>query len=46
MKISVWKHKFVLVVAQNVYDMEQVIVRYFDNHEMAADFIDKLVIEE
>lgn len=46
MKISVYKTKQVMVVAQHYYEQEKVIVRYFTSQEVAADFIEQLVNEE
>lgn len=45
-KVSVFKNKSVLVVAQNYYATEQVIVKYFTDKDKAANFIDNLIIEE
>jgi len=46
MKISVYKTKHVLLVAQNYYATEQIIVKHFKHHDDAANFIDNLIIEE
>ena len=46
MKISVYKVKDVLLVAQNYYETEQIIIKHFKNHDEAANFIDNLAIEE
>jgi hypothetical protein len=46
MKISVYKNKQVLLVAQNYYAIEQIIIKHFNHHDEAAQFIDKLAIEE
>ena len=46
MKISVYKTKHVLLIAQNYYATEQIIIKHFKNHDEAANFIDTLVIEE
>lgn len=46
MKISVFKTKHVLLVAQNYYATEHIIIRHFKNHDAAADFIETLIIEE
>lgn len=45
-KVSVFKNKSVLVVAQNYYATEQIIVKYFTDKDKAATFIDNLIIEE
>lgn len=46
MKISVYKAKNVLLVAQNYYATEQIIIKHFEHHDDAAKFIDNLAIEE
>lgn len=46
MKISVFKSKMVMVVAQHYFDKDQFHVRQFLNHTEAADFIDFLVSED
>jgi hypothetical protein len=46
LKISVYKHKTVLVVAQNYYDTEKIELRHFNNQEAAANFIDLLISNE
>ncbi len=46
MKISVFKTKDVLLVAQNYYATEQIIIKHFTHHDDAAKFIDNLAIEE
>jgi len=46
MKISVYKNKYVLLIAQNYYATEQIIIKHFNHHEEAAKFIDNLAIEE
>jgi hypothetical protein len=46
LKISVFKNRQILLVAQNCYDFERTIVRYFINQNHAADFIEQLVIED
>ena len=46
LKISVFKTKHVLLVAQNYYATEQIIIKHFKHHDEAANFIDNLIIEE
>ena len=46
LKISVYKTKQVLVVAQNYYATEQIIIRHFGDQDVAANFIDELVKED
>ena len=43
MKISVFKKKDVLLVAQHIFDTEKFIIKHFSNHDIAADFINMLV---
>lgn len=45
-KVSVFKNNSVLVVAQNYYATEQVIIKHFTDKDKAATFIDNLIIEE
>ena len=45
-KVSVYKTKVVLVVAQNYYATEQIIIKHFAHQNDAADFIENLVTEE
>jgi hypothetical protein len=45
-KISVWKTKTVLVVAQHEIDLHKIYVEYFQNQNDAADFIERLANEE
>ena len=35
-----------MVIAQNCYDLENLIIRYFNDQNSAADFIELLVIED
>jgi hypothetical protein len=35
-----------MVVAQNLYEADKFYIRYFIDQNMAADFIEQLVIEE
>lgn len=46
LKISVYKTKQVMVVAQNYFDPECLMIRFFVDQNMAADFIEQLVNEE
>ena len=46
MKISVYKTKQVLLVAQNYYATEQIIIKHFNHHDEAAQFIETLISEE
>ena len=44
LKVSVFRNKQIMVVAQHCFDMETVLVRFFIDQNMAADFIEQLVI--
>lgn len=46
LKISVYKTKQVMVVAQHCYDLEKLIIRFFLKQDDAADFIEQLIIED
>jgi hypothetical protein len=46
MKISVFKTKEVLVVAQHYYELERVIVKHFADQDVAANFLDELAKED
>lgn len=46
MKISVFKNKHVLLVAQNYFANDQIIIKQFNHHDTAAQFIETLVSEE
>jgi hypothetical protein len=46
MKISVFKHKTVLIIAQHYFESEKFELRYFSDQEEAANFIDFLVSNE
>jgi hypothetical protein len=46
LKVSVFKNKQIMVVAQHCFDMEQTVIRFFTNQHQAADFIEQLVLEE
>ena len=45
-KISVWKNKQVLVVAQHQYEIDKMYVECFPSEDSAADFIERLSSEE
>lgn len=45
-KISVWKNKQVMVIAQNSIDLYKIYVESFTNQDDAADFIERLASEE
>lgn len=46
MKISVYKQRDVLVIAQHYYELEKLIVKHFGNQEDAANFLDMLAKED
>ena len=46
LKISVFKNKQIMVVAQHCYEYERTIIRFFTDQNYAADFIEQLVIED
>ena len=46
LKISVYRNKQVMVVAQHCYDYERTLITFFTNQNIAADFIEQLVIED
>ena len=41
-KISVWKTKQVMVIAQNNYDLNKIYVECFSTQDAAANFIERL----
>jgi hypothetical protein len=45
-KISVWKNKQVMVIAQNIIDLYKIHAECFMNQDDAADFIERLASEE
>ena len=46
LKISVFKNRQIMVVAQHCYELERLLVRFFIDQNYAADFIEQLVIED
>jgi hypothetical protein len=46
LKISVYKNKQIMVVAQHCYDYERTLITFFTDQNNAADFIEQLVIED
>jgi hypothetical protein len=46
LKISVFKNRQIMVVAQHCYELERLIIKFFTDQNTAADFIEQLVIEE
>ncbi len=45
-KISVWKTKQVMVIAQHCFDINRIFVECFMTQDAAADFIERLACEE
>jgi hypothetical protein len=43
LKVSVYKNKQIMVIAQHYYDLDRTIVKYFRDQNNAADFIEELV---
>jgi hypothetical protein len=41
-KISVWKNKQVMVIAQNCIDLYRIHIECFSNQDDAADYIERL----
>jgi len=46
LKVSVFKKKQIMVLAQNLYEGDKFYIRFFIDQNMAAEFIEQLVIEE
>jgi hypothetical protein len=46
LKVSVYKNKQIMVIAHHCYELENLIIRSFNNQNAAADFIELLVIED
>lgn len=46
MKISVFKTKYVLVMAQHFYEQERIVIKQFIDKDAAADFLDNLAKED
>lgn len=45
-KISVWKTKQVMVIAQHCYDLHKIYAECFMSQNDAADFIERLASED
>jgi hypothetical protein len=45
-KVSVFKSKQIMVVSRHCFDMDRTKVNFFMDQNLAADFIEQLVIEE
>jgi len=46
LKVSVFKNRQIMIIANHCYEMERLIVQYFLDQNAAADFIEQLVIED
>lgn len=46
LKVSVFKNKQIMVVSRHCFDMDRTNVNFFMDQNLAADFIEQLVIEE
>lgn len=46
LKISVFKHMSVVIVANHVLDIDKFFVKHFDNLNDAADFIEFTIIKD
>lgn len=45
-KVSVYRDKFILLVAQHCFYHEQIITRYFTDFNEASNFIDYLIEQD
>jgi hypothetical protein len=45
LKVSVYKNKQILVFMQHVYDMDKIIMEYFQSQDDAANFIEHMIEE-
>jgi hypothetical protein len=46
LKISVYRDKYILLVAQHCFYQEQVVTRFFRDFNEASDFIDYLIEQD
>ena len=46
LKVSVFKNKQIMVIAQHCYDLDKTVIKYFLDQNNAADFIEDLVLLE
>jgi len=46
LKVSVFNDKFVMVVAQHVYDADKVLIRQFANYVEASEWVEWLIAQE
>ena len=45
LKVSVYKNKQILVFMQHVYDVDNIIMQYFQSQDEAANFIEHMIEE-
>jgi hypothetical protein len=46
LKVSVYKSKQIMVVAQHCYDFDKTIIKWFLDQNNAAEFIEELVLSD
>ena len=46
LKVSVFKHTQILVIAHSLYEPDHLVMKTFLDQNAAADFIEQLVIED
>lgn len=46
LKVSVYKNNQIMVIAHHRLDLDKVVIQFFTDQNLAADFIETLVIEE
>jgi hypothetical protein len=45
LKVSVYKNRQILVIMQHVYDMDTIVMQFFQNQDEAANFIEHMIEE-
>jgi hypothetical protein len=46
LKVSVFKHKQIMVVAQHAFEQDRIVIQVFPNEDEAANFIEFLASED
>ena len=46
LKVSVFKSKTILVIARHYFNADEYVIRYFDDQNDAADFLDYIAEKE
>lgn len=46
LKVSVFSDKYVMIVAQHVFDVDKIVIRQFANFVEASDWVEWLVEQE